>query len=308
RRPLCRCQGGRCRRRCWRTGNDPAGRDRDRRRRYRQAGRCRCAAVDARIEAFRPGHHGRRRQPSPADGLHRPAMYRAAALRSLGPGPAAGFCHAEHQAGRCAFRAHFRDLRDDGEAQMKHLPIALVAVLAAMPAAAQDLQYGKLEQLFGEPVTASATGEPLRASDAPVDMEIVTQEDIRRSGAVDIPGALRFVTGIDERVYGANHAEVGIRGYNQPQNPRLLVLLNGRQVYLDDYGEVDWKSIPVQLSEIRQIEVVKGPNSALYGFNAAYGVINIITYDPLEDHLSVANLTFGMPNEIDGSLAKIVPL
>jgi len=191
---------------------------------------------------------------------------------------------------------------------MKHLRIALVATLIAAPAAAQTLQYGALEQLFGEPVTASATGEPLRASEAPVDMEIVTQEDIRRSGAVDIPGALRFVTGIDERVYGANHSEIGVRGYNQPFNPRLLVLLNGRQVYLDDYGEVDWKSIPVQLSEIRQIEVVKGPNSALYGFNAAYGVINIITYDPLEDHLGVANLTLGMPNEIDGSLVKILRL
>jgi len=191
---------------------------------------------------------------------------------------------------------------------MRRLPIAFAALLWAVPAVAQTLQYGQLEQLFGEPVTASATGEPLRASEAPVDMEIVTQEDIRRSGAVDIPGALRFVTGIDERVYGANHTEIGIRGYNQAFNPRLLVLLNGRQVYLDDYGEVDWKSIPVQLTEIRQIEVVKGPNSALYGFNAAYGVINIVTYDPLEDHLGVANLTLGMPNEIDGSLVKIIRL
>jgi len=191
---------------------------------------------------------------------------------------------------------------------MKRLAIALTLPLAGAPAAAQSVDYGALERMFGEPVTASATGEPLRISEAPVDMEIVTQDDIRRSGAVDIPGALRFVPGIDERVYGANHTEVGIRGYNQPFNPRLLVLLNGRQVYLDDYGEVDWKSIPVQLSEIRQIEVVKGPNSALYGFNAAYGVINIVTYDPLADSLGTANLTFGMPNEIDGSLVKILPL
>ena len=61
---------------------------------------------------------------------------------------------------------------------MKHLTIALIAVFAAVfaagPAAAQNLQYGALEQLFGEPVTASATGEPLRASEAPVDMEFVS--------------------------------------------------------------------------------------------------------------------------------------
>ncbi len=191
---------------------------------------------------------------------------------------------------------------------MRRLSLVLLATLIALPAAGQTMQYGALERMFGEPVTVSATGEPQRSSEAPVDLEIVTQDDIRRSGAVDIPGALRFIPGIDERVYGAAHSEVGVRGYNQPFNPRLLVLLNGRQVYLDDYGEVDWKSIPVQLSEIRQIEVIKGPNSALYGFNAAYGVINIITYDPLADSLGVVNLTTGMPNQVNGSLVKIVPI
>ena len=65
--------------------------------------------------------------------------------------------------------------------------------------------------------------------------------------------------------------------------PRLLVLINGRQVYLDDYGRTAWQTLPVQIDEIRQIEVVKGPNSALFGFNAMGGVINIITFDPLAD-------------------------
>ena len=148
---------------------------------------------------------------------------------------------------------------------------------------AQSVDYGALEQLFGEPVTTSVTGKPQKASDVPADLVILTQDDIRRSGADNIPDILRFVTGIDVRTYGFAHAEVGIRGYNQPLNPRLLVLVNGRQVYLDDYGYVAWNTIPVQLDEIRQIEVVKGPNSALYGFNAASGVINIITVDPIKD-------------------------
>lgn len=73
----------------------------------------------------------------------------------------------------------------------------------------------------------------------------------------------------------------------------MLVLVNGRQVYLDHYGYTAWSTIPVQLSEIRQIEVVKGPNTALFGFNAVSGVINIVTYNPLYDDESSAGVTVG---------------
>ena len=71
------------------------------------------------------------------------------------------------------------------------------------------------------------------------------------------------------------------------------MLVDGRQVYLDDYGYVAWNDIPVQLDEIRQIEVVKGPASALFGFNAASGVINIVTYDPLLDKVNTATVSGG---------------
>lgn len=179
----------------------------------------------------------------------------------------------------------------------RRLPIAgCLAVCLATPAAAQNLDYSTLEQVFHEPVTISATGKPQRASDAPANMVIVTQDDIRRSGALTIPDVLQFVPGVDVRRYGLADAEVGIRGYNQPYNARLLVLIDGRQVYSDDYGHVNWASIPVQLSEIRQIEVIKGPNSALYGFNAVSGVINIITYDPMHDKLNTAALNGGSQN------------
>jgi outer membrane receptor for ferrienterochelin and colicins len=173
--------------------------------------------------------------------------------------------------------------------------------MLALKVSAQTLDYSTLEQVFHEPVTTSATGKPQRASDAPVNMVIVTQDDIRRSGAVSIPDVLQFVPGVDVRRYGLADAEVGIRGYNQPYNPRLLVLVNGRQVYSDDYGHVNWSSIPIQLDEIRQIEVIKGPNSALYGFNAVSGVINIITYDPLRDHINTATLHGGTQGYLGGS-------
>lgn len=176
-----------------------------------------------------------------------------------------------------------------------------LSLVASRDVAAQDIDYRTMEQIFGEPVTQSATGKPQRASDAPVNMEIITQDDIRRSGATNIPDILQSVAGVDVRVYGMADAEVGIRGYNQPYNPRLLVLVNGRQVYNDDYGHVSWFTIPVQMEEIRQIEVIKGPNSALYGFNAVSGVVNIITYNPLYDTINTATLRSGTQGYIGGA-------
>lgn len=183
---------------------------------------------------------------------------------------------------------------------------ALMAALipAAMPqgAGAQTIDYGSLEQLFGEPVTTSATGKPQRATEAPVSMEIITADDIRRAAAVDIPGILREYTTLDVLSWAPGSSDVSVRGYNQPFSPRLLVLVNGRQVYLDDYGRTAWSTIPVQLPEIRQIEVVKGPNTALFGFNAVSGVINIITYSPLYDDVSNVRASVGTNGYREGSV------
>lgn len=180
------------------------------------------------------------------------------------------------------------------------LSVSRVALLALSLAAcvtlqahAQTMDYGALEKTFGEAVTTSATGSPQRATDAPVDMVIVTAEDIRRSGAHDIPGILRHVAGVDVAQWTNDDADVSVHGYNQPYSSRLLVLVDGRQVYADFYGVTPWSTIPVELSAIRQIEIVKGPSAALFGFNAAGGVINIVTYSPLYDNANTAAATGG---------------
>ncbi|MGB8840386.1 MAG: TonB-dependent receptor [Aliidongia sp.] len=185
-------------------------------------------------------------------------------------------------------------------------PIAILAVCAIAlavrhAAKAQAIDYGAFEQLLGEPVTTSVTGSAQRASDVPATMEIITQDDIRRSGANDIPGILRHVAGVDVLEWANGQADVAVRGYDQSSSPRLLVLIDGRQVYGDYYGFTPWSSLPVELSAIRQIEVVKGPNSALFGFNAVGGVINIITYNPLYDEVNTASLSGGTQGFAQGS-------
>ncbi|ESQ75764.1 hypothetical protein ABAC402_07300 [Asticcacaulis sp. AC402] len=169
-------------------------------------------------------------------------------------------------------------------------------------AAAQSIDYGSLEALFGEPVTTSATGSPQRSTEVPVDMTIISAEDIKRSGAHDLPTLLGRVPGIDVLNWSTYGADIGVRGYNQPMSPRLLVLVNGRQVYLDHYGYTAWSTIPVQLSEIRQIEVVKGPNAALFGFNAVSGVVNIITFNPRYDDVDGGSVSASSRNGSEASL------
>jgi iron complex outermembrane receptor protein len=155
------------------------------------------------------------------------------------------------------------------------------------------MDYGAAQGLFGEPVTSSAIGTPQRVSATPVNMEIVTAEDIRRAGAASLPEILSRLSGIDVYNWSNNAADVAIRGLNQGASNRLLVMVNGRETYTDALGVVLWENIPVQLDEIRQIEVIKGPYSALYGFNAASGVINIVTFNPEFDDINAERLTIG---------------
>jgi iron complex outermembrane receptor protein len=184
----------------------------------------------------------------------------------------------------------------------------LATMTFAAAANAQTIDYGSLQTLFGEPVTTSATGSPQRSTEAPADMQIISADEIRRSGETTLPGLLQRVAGIDVLNSSATQSDVSVRGYDQVSSPRLLVLVNGRQVYQDHYGEVIWASIPVQFNEIRQIEVVKGPNCALFGFNAVSGVINIITYNPKYDKVNIVSGSAGLIGQREGDMVATFKL
>jgi outer membrane receptor for ferrienterochelin and colicin len=127
---------------------------------------------------------------------------------------------------------------------------------------------------------ASRYEQPI--SKAPSDVYVITDEDIRSSGATDIPTLLRQVPGMEVMQTNSVDFNVSVRGNNQALANKFLVLVDGRSIYLDQAGNVIWKLLPVALMEIKRIEVLKGPASAVYGFNAFDGVINIITKSPDE--------------------------
>lgn len=143
--------------------------------------------------------------------------------------------------------------------------------------ASEEMELLKEEETVS---IASRYDQPI--SEAPSNVYVITDEDIRQSGAVDIPTILRRIPGMEVMQVTGAEFNVSMRGDNQLNANKLLVLVDGRSIYLDVQGTINWKMLPVTLPEIKRIEVLKGPASAVYGFNAFDGVINIITKSPEE--------------------------
>ncbi|CAI4030428.1 TonB-dependent receptor [Nitrospira tepida] len=142
-----------------------------------------------------------------------------------------------------------------------------------------------------EETVVTASRHAQRISEAPSNVYVITDDDIRMSGAIDLPTVLRRVPGLEVMQMSASEFNVSARGNNQTVANKMLVLIDGRSIYLDIQGALFWKVIPITLPEIKRIEVLKGPASALYGFNAFDGVINIITKTPQE--MKGTTLQFG---------------
>lgn len=150
--------------------------------------------------------------------------------------------------------------------------------------------------LFEEiPIVTTAAKYPQRLSDSPLTIYVISEDDIRASGATTIPELFRIIPGINVMATSASDFNVSSRGGNQLLANKLLVLVDGRYVYQDMYGMVFWESLTVLPEDIRQIEIVKGPSSVLYGANAFSGVINIITKDPKDDQGTTISFMEGEP-------------
>jgi iron complex outermembrane receptor protein len=140
----------------------------------------------------------------------------------------------------------------------------------------KDIFNMGLEQLMNiEIVTASRKSQSLLKTAAAV--HIITQEDIRRSGATSLPEVLRGVPGLQIAQIDANNWAISIRGMNDRFANNLLVMIDGRSIYNSLFGGVYWNMHETLLEDIERIEVVRGPGGTLWGANAVNGVINIIT-------------------------------
>lgn len=142
--------------------------------------------------------------------------------------------------------------------------------------AENQLKQLSLAQLGDVEVTTVAK-LPEEVWETPAAVSVLTQDDIRRSGATSIPELLRLVPGVDVAREQSDQWAVGIRGFNSQFSKGLLVLIDGRSVYTPLFEGVYWDVQDLVLDDIDRIEVIRGPGGTIWGANAVNGVINIIT-------------------------------
>jgi iron complex outermembrane receptor protein len=132
-----------------------------------------------------------------------------------------------------------------------------------------------LEELFEIEVT-SVSKKSEKLSETAAAVHVVTDEDIRRSGAPSIPEALRDVPGVEVARVDSHQYAITARGFNSTTANKLLVLMDGRSVYTPLYAGVFWDAQDTLMEDIARIEVIRGPGATVWGANAVNGVINVI--------------------------------
>ncbi|HWW93803.1 MAG TPA: TonB-dependent receptor [Vicinamibacteria bacterium] len=195
---------------------------------------------------------------------------------------------------------------------MKCHLLALIGLGAlAVPALAQDPTQGKDQKKDQkkeedvvkreEVVVVSASKVESTLINAPATMSVIDADTLVTSPAQNYGDLLRSVPGLNVIQMSARDINVTARQATSTLTDSQLVLLDGRSIYLDFFGLVLWDFLPQSPNEIKQIEVVRGPASAVWGANALTGVINIITKSPREAQGLAVNVTGGLINRDAGS-------
>lgn len=172
------------------------------------------------------------------------------------------------------------------------LSIALLALSQPSFAIDQTITELSLQELMSLEVT-SAAKKSQKLSETAAAVYVLSNEDIRRSGATNIPEALRAVPGVQVAQIGSSRWSITTRGSAGNFSNKLLVLMDGRSVYTPLFAGVWWDSQDIVLEDIERIEIIRGAGSALWGANAVNGIINIITKKSQHTQGGLASVRYG---------------
>jgi len=154
--------------------------------------------------------------------------------------------------------------------------LCTITIAAAQAPSQTDLTRMDMEDLMNIKVTSVSKREQ-SLSRAAASIFVINQEDIRRSGATNIPDLLRMAPGVDVERIDANAWAISVRGFNSRYSNKVLVLIDGRTVYTPSFSGVFWEHLDMPLENIERIEVIRGPGASVWGANAVNGVISIFT-------------------------------
>jgi outer membrane receptor for ferrienterochelin and colicins len=189
---------------------------------------------------------------------------------------------------------------------MRGWSVLLFILMLCGVLSAQDAQsshsIAQLDSLLNIPVSVSARYEQT-AWEAPSSVTVITSEDIQRYGYRTLDEALKFVRGFFS-YYDRNYAYIGVRGFGRPSdyNDRLLLMLNGHILNDNIYGNATLGTdLGMSMDAVERIEIVRGPNSTLYGTGAIFAVINIVTKRGLEQDGLQLSIETGSLGKIEGA-------
>jgi iron complex outermembrane receptor protein len=141
---------------------------------------------------------------------------------------------------------------------------------------AVDAARMELDELLSTKVVSVSRTEQ-RAFTTPAAVHVITSEDIRHSGALNLPDALRLAPGVESFFINSRSWAVTIRGFNGSAANKLLPMIDGRSIYSMRFSGTIWDTQDVMLEDVERIEVIRGPGGTAWGANAVNGVINVIT-------------------------------
>jgi outer membrane receptor protein involved in Fe transport len=153
---------------------------------------------------------------------------------------------------------------------------------------------------YEETVVVSASRADEKLINAPATMSVVTAQAIELAPTQNLAELLRSIPGVNVTQVSARDINLTSRGATGTLATGQLALLDGRSLYQDFFGFVMWDFLPVNFNEVKQIEVIRGPASAVWGANALYGVVNVITKSPREMAGTSAVVGFGGFDRGDG--------
>ncbi len=144
-----------------------------------------------------------------------------------------------------------------------------------------------------EYVVTASRGSREKITDAPAAISIISELKIRNASNPNLGDYFKNIKGVDFTASGLDSYNLSARGFNSSFSSRLLTLTDGRMANVPSLRLIAYNTIPLTSDDVKQIEVVLGPSSALYGPNAHSGVVNIISKRPNESAGTTAGITVG---------------
>jgi outer membrane receptor for ferrienterochelin and colicins len=179
--------------------------------------------------------------------------------------------------------------------------VTMAVTLAGGQELALDMDAAE-SVMAGETIVVTGTRSPEKIFDAPVTVESVSEETLKRTVGTSYLSALANVKGIDFANAGLGDQRISMRGFTTQFNSRLITMVDGRLAQQPGNGLPQGNLLPASTLDMKAVEVVVGPASALYGPNAHTGVINVLTKSPWDESGASMSLRGGTQELADGAV------